>query len=64
MWLNALKDQSSAVEQYHNALKLGGTATLPQLYETAGVKLAFDAETLRKVVSTTEEKIAEMEAKL
>lgn len=64
VWLNALKDQSSAVEQYHNALKLGGTATLPQLYETAGVKLAFDAETLRKVVSTTEEKIAEMEAKL
>ena len=64
VWLNALQDQASAVEKYHNALKLGGTATLPQLYQTAGVKLAFDAETLQRVVATMEDKIAEMEEKL
>ena len=64
VWLNALQDQASAVQKYHNALKLGGTATLPQLYQTAGVKLAFDAGTLGKVVDTMEAKIAEMEAKL
>ncbi len=62
VWLNALQDQAAAVEMYHNALKLGGTATLPQLYQTAGVKLAFDATTLGKVVDTMEAKIAEMEA--
>lgn len=64
VWLNALQDQAAAVEMYHNALKLGGTATLPQLYQTAGVKLAFDPATLGKVVDTMEAKIAEMEAKL
>ncbi|HAF62490.1 MAG TPA: M3 family oligoendopeptidase [Anaerolineaceae bacterium] len=64
VWLNALKDQSSAVEKYHHAMQLGGTVTLPQLYQAAGIKLAFDAETLGKVVATMEEKIAEMEAKL
>ncbi len=64
VWLNALQDQAAAVEMYHNALKLGGTVTLPQLYQTAGAKLAFDAATLGKVVDTMEAKIAEMEAKL
>ncbi|MGV8026130.1 MAG: M3 family oligoendopeptidase [Anaerolineaceae bacterium] len=64
VWLNALEDQHSAVEKYHSALKLGGTATLPQLYEAAGVKLAFDASTLNKVITVMEDKIAEMEAKL
>ena len=64
VWVNALQDQKSAVEQYHAALKLGGTATLPQLYKTAGVKLAFDADTLKKVVTVMEDKIVEMEAKL
>ncbi len=62
--MNALKDQKYAVEKYHSALKLGGTTTLPKLYEAAGVKLAFDAATLKKVVDVMEDKIAEMEAKL
>ena len=64
VWLNALEDQEEAVKKYHHALQLGGTATLPQLYQAAGVKLAFDAETLGRVVSTMEEKIAELETKL
>ena len=64
VWLNALVDQKEAVKKYHHALQLGGTATLPQLYQAAGVKLAFDAETLGRVVSTMEEKIAELETKL
>ncbi len=64
VWLNALEDQAKAVKKYHHALQLGGTATLPQLYQAAGVKLAFDAETLGRVVSTMEEKIAELETKL
>ena len=64
VWLNALEDQAEAVGKYHHALQLGGTATLPQLYQAAGVKLAFDAETLGRVVSTMEEKITELETKL
>jgi oligoendopeptidase F len=54
VWGNALKDQAQAVRDYRRALSLGATATLPQLYQTAGAKLAFDADTLRISVSLIE----------
>ena len=42
VWMNALKDQGKAVEQYRSALQLGGTATLPELFKAAGARLSFD----------------------
>jgi oligoendopeptidase F len=62
IWRNALSDQERAVQQYRQALTLGGTATLPELFRTDGVKFAFDADTLRGVVELMESKIGEMEA--
>lgn len=59
VWSNALRDQEAAVEQYRRALALGGTATLPELYQAAGGKFAFDAATLRPAVELVEGKIAE-----
>ncbi|GAP12385.1 oligoendopeptidase, M3 family [Longilinea arvoryzae] len=61
VWRNSLKDQAGAVASYRKALALGGTATLPQLYQTAGARLAFDAGTLGEMVSLMEAKIAELE---
>lgn len=61
VWRNALKDQTKTVEAYRNALSLGGTAPLPGLFEAAGVKFAFDPDTLADVVTLMEEKIGEME---
>lgn len=58
VWRNALRDQASAVASYRQALALGGTAPLPQLYHTAGARLAFDAATLREAVALIEETIA------
>jgi len=46
IWGNFLRDQAGAVAAYRRALALGGTAPLPQLYATAGARLAFDADTL------------------
>ncbi|MAU13596.1 MAG: M3 family oligoendopeptidase [Anaerolineaceae bacterium] len=62
VWGNALKDQATALSQYRDALALGGTVTLPQLYETAGAKLAFDADTLRTYINLLESTINELEA--
>jgi oligoendopeptidase F len=59
VWAIALKDQAKAVASYRKALSLGGTATLPELFETAGVRLAFDAETFISMVGLMEEKIEE-----
>ena len=51
VWSNALSDQAEAVRRYRAALSLGNTVTLPELYEAAGAKLAFDRETLREMVN-------------
>ncbi|HMD89339.1 MAG TPA: M3 family oligoendopeptidase [Anaerolineaceae bacterium] len=60
VWENALRDQTSAVARYRKALSLGGTETVPRLYQTAGAKLAFDADTLKKAISLLETKIQEL----
>jgi len=40
---------------------LGGTVPLPLLYETAGARLAFDADTLGEAVELLEKTIAKEE---
>jgi oligoendopeptidase F len=60
VWANALQDPAKTLGQYRQALALGGTVTLPELYRTAGAKLAFDAGTLGEAVhliETTLEKL-------
>ncbi|WP_110888685.1 M3 family oligoendopeptidase [Deinococcus yavapaiensis] len=42
VWRGALADQETALARYLDALALGGTRSLPQLFEAAGAKLAFD----------------------
>ena len=61
VWRNSIQDQGKAVAQYRAALALGGTAPLPELFETAGAKFAFDAKTLGEAVALMEGKINEME---
>ncbi|MAT43966.1 MAG: M3 family oligoendopeptidase [Anaerolineaceae bacterium] len=64
VWANARQDQQAATAAYRKALALGGTVTLPQLFETAGAKLAFDAGTLQRVVGLMEDVIEELETVL
>ncbi len=61
VWANALNDQTQAVADYRQALKLGGTVTLPELYATAGAKFAFDADTLQIAVDLMEKVISELD---
>jgi oligoendopeptidase F len=61
VWRNSLKDQSAATAAYRKALALGGTRPLPELYKTANIKLAFDAETLGEAVDLIEETIHRLE---
>ena len=57
VWRNALRDPAQALGQYRQALSLGGTASLPELYAAAGAKFAFDAATLQEAVDLVEETI-------
>lgn len=60
IWRNSLKDQAGAVKAYRNALALGGTVSLPSLFQAAGARFAFDAEMLGSAVSLMEQKLQEL----
>lgn len=51
MWMQYKKDPEKALDNYCNALALGGTATLPQLYETAGLKFDFSPDTIKELMA-------------
>ncbi|MDD5466715.1 MAG: M3 family oligoendopeptidase [Anaerolineales bacterium] len=58
----ARQDHGKAIRAYRQALSLGGTRTLPQLYAAAGARLAFDARTLKEAVDFIENTIQQLEA--
>jgi len=62
VWRNSLRNQSDAVSRYREALSLGCTMPLPQLYEAAGATFAFDAATLRDAVMLIERTIDELDS--
>lgn len=64
VWRNSLKDQAGAVATYRKALALGGTQTLPQLFQAAGVEFRFDTAMLSDLVGLVEQTVAELEAVL
>lgn len=54
VWRNALRDRTAAIRAYRQALALGGSVTLPELFEAAGARFAFDAATLANAVNLVE----------
>ena len=50
MWMQYKKDPEKALDNYMNALALGGTKTLPQLYEAAGLKFDFSPENIKTLM--------------
>jgi oligoendopeptidase F len=64
IWEKARQDPVQAVVNYRKALAMGGTASLPELYETSGAKLAFDEKTLGSVVDLIEKTMADLEGQL
>lgn len=60
VWRDSLHDHPAAVRRYKQALALGGTVSLPEMYRTAGVKLVFDAPTMRELVELVESRIVEL----
>jgi oligoendopeptidase F len=50
MWMQFKKNKQQAIDNYINALSLGGTKTLPQLYEAAGLKFDFSPENIKMLM--------------
>ena len=50
MWMQFKNNEQQALDNYCNALALGGTATLPELYKTAGLKFDFSSATIKELM--------------
>lgn len=60
IWANAKKDRPGALRQYRRGLALGGARPLPELFQTAGCRFDFSAETIRPLVMLVEEELGKL----
>jgi oligoendopeptidase F len=58
LWLKSKSDPEGAIAGYRRALALGGTRPLPELFEAAGAKFDFSAETIRPIARAIEKELA------
>lgn len=61
IWQNSKKDKERAVAEYRHALSMGTSLTIPELYRTAGIRFAFDEQSLQDAVNAIMEAIEDME---
>jgi oligoendopeptidase F len=52
LWANARRDRDAAVNAFRKGLSLGGSRPLPELFEAAGLRFDFSAETIARLVDT------------
>ena len=51
VWKNSLEDKPKAIQSYKNALKLGYTRSIPEIYAAAGVEFNFTEANITSLVS-------------
>ena len=61
IWRNSLADQADAVASYRQALALGTSVTIPELYQAAGAEFSFDVSALRQSVDLILETVSNLE---
>jgi oligoendopeptidase F len=57
VWRNYKKDPEKGLEGYLNALKLGYTATIGEIYEAANVKFDFSKEYIAELMQFVEKEL-------
>ena len=62
LWLRYRQEPEVALQGYRDALKLGGTRPLPELFTAAGIRFDFSEATLRPLMQAVGETMAELPA--
>jgi oligoendopeptidase F len=57
VWKNFKEDQQKGLEGYMKALKLGYTATIPEIYEAAGIKFDFSREYIKELMAFVKQEL-------
>jgi len=60
MWLNSKKSVADAIKNYQNALALGGSRPLPDLFSAAGCRFDFSAKTVKPLVALVRQELAKL----
>jgi len=60
MWMQYQKNPKVALENYMNALSLGGTKTLPELYRTAGIEFNISPNYVKKLMDFTNQELEKL----
>lgn len=63
MWRQYRENKEQALDNYMNALSLGYTKTLPELYETAGIKFDLSSNYISELGTFVKDRLAEMGVK-
>ncbi|HUM52694.1 MAG TPA: M3 family metallopeptidase, partial [Chitinophagales bacterium] len=50
VWRNYKQNKAKAIEDYKNALKLGYTKSIPEMYKTAGIEFNFSKEYVKELM--------------
>jgi oligoendopeptidase F len=62
LWLRFKRDREQALAGYRAALGLGGSRPLPELFEAAGARFDFSADTIQPLVDAVQEELAALPA--
>jgi oligoendopeptidase F len=62
LWLRFKQDREAALAGYRNALALGGSRPLPELFEAAGARFDFSAATIGPLVEAVQQELAALPA--
>ncbi len=60
VWRNYKKDPETAVKRYMDALSLGYSRSIPEVYETAGIRFDFSEEYIRELISFTRDELSKV----
>jgi oligoendopeptidase F len=60
LWLQARRNERQALENYRNALKLGGSRPLPELFSAAELKFEFGPQTMRELMNEVQGELAKL----
>jgi oligoendopeptidase F len=60
VWANSRRDKVTALQAYKQALALGGSMPLPELFAAAGCKLQFDAATMKPLIELAGSELAKL----
>ena len=61
VWRNSLRDRKEAVRKYREALALGATRPVPDLFKAAGARMIFDSAGMKELIELVEEELTKLE---